>query len=70
MPHAHKLQGWVTIRGPDSGTIVQDEDEWLDLEDYDDIVVWCQVTEASNVEALNIETSPGRDAGLRTHSQL
>jgi hypothetical protein len=59
--HGGKLQGWVTIRGPDSGTIVQEEDEWLDLWDYDDVVIWCQITDQSNVDALVIQTSPVKD---------
>jgi len=56
--HARKLQGWITIRGPNGGTATQDADDWLDLEDYDDIVVWSQMTEASNIMSLEIETAP------------
>lgn len=62
MPQAKKLQGWVTLRGPSTGTLVQDEDEWLDLEDYTDIAIWYQVTDASNVESFVIETSPVRES--------
>jgi len=60
--HARKLQGWITIRGPDGGTVTQDEDDWLDLEDYDDIVVWSQMTESSNIFSLEIETAPVRES--------
>jgi hypothetical protein len=64
MPHAKKLQGWVTIRGPDSGVVVQDEDDWLDLWNYDDVVIWCQFTEASNLDTFTIQTSPVRDGDM------
>lgn len=64
MPDARKLQGWLTIRGPDGGTITQDEDEWVDLWDYQDIVLWFQVTDASNVLRLEFQTSPVRESGM------
>lgn len=64
MPEARKLQGWLTISGPDSETLVQDEDGWLDLSDYDDVAVWVQVPNASNVQGLDFQTSPVRDGDM------
>jgi hypothetical protein len=61
VPEARKLQRWVTIRGPASETIIQDEDEWLDLEEHDDVAIWVQVPDASNVDSLQFQTSPVRD---------
>lgn len=61
MPEAHKLQPWLTIRGPDSGTLIQDQDSWLDLQDYDDLVIWYEVADQSNVDGLAVETAPVLD---------
>lgn len=66
MAHVKLLQEWTTIQVPLSGTVAQDENGWLDLTNYDDIVVWSQVRTASNISTLDIETSPTKDDGWFT----
>lgn len=64
MGTTHRLQGWLTIRGPDSSTVVQGEDDWLDLTDFLDVAIWHQVTDQSNVATLTIETAPAKEEAL------
>lgn len=60
--HAFVLQDWLTIRGGTGVTLVnQPESGWLDLEPYQDVVFWLQVTEASGSVAINYQTAPTAD---------
>jgi hypothetical protein len=71
MPHVKLLQEWTTIQtaAGTTETVVQDEAGWLDLVGYDDIVIWSQIRSYSNINALNIETSPTKDDGWFTSMQ-
>lgn len=66
MAHVKLLQEWTTIQVPASGTVAQDEAGWLDLTNYDDVVVWSQVRTSTNIATLDIETSPTKDDGWFT----
>ncbi len=60
------LQDWTTIRGNTSViSIVQTASGWLDVSDYEDLILWLQVQEvnvggATNV-VMNYQTSPSRE---------
>ena len=59
--HAFMLQDWTTIRGSVS-TVIQGEDNWLDLTEYQDVVLWidCREATANNV-TITFQTSPTKD---------
>lgn len=63
--HAFVLQDWTTIRSG-GATITQSEQEWLDLEAYQDVTLWLQVTEVSGSTspALSYQTSPSLDESM------
>jgi hypothetical protein len=66
---AFVLQDWVTIRGASTVTsIVQNENNYLTLDAYQDAFFWLQVSELTNGSTatvmLNIETSPLKDETL------
>lgn len=56
------LQDWITIQSATAGTLTQAAPEWLDLEDYQDVVIWLEVEQGS--ATLNLQTSPARDERL------
>lgn len=66
MAHVRVLQEWTTIKVPVSESVAQDEAGWLDLSDYDDIVIWSQVRTSENIASMAIETSPTKDDGWFT----
>jgi hypothetical protein len=66
MAHVKVLQEWTTIKVPVSENVAQDEAGWLDLTDYDDIVIWSQVRTSTNITSMAIETSPTKDDGWFT----
>jgi hypothetical protein len=59
------LQDWTTVRaGTAITSIIQAEQGWLDLAEYQDILLWTEVAEWSGGETaptLLLETSPVRD---------
>jgi hypothetical protein len=60
--HAFVLQEWTTIRSG-GATVTQSEQEWLDLEPYQDVTFWLQVSEVSGstTPTLTYQTSPTLD---------
>ena len=67
--HAFVLQDWVTIRGGSTvGTVTQSEHEWLQLDGYEDLIVWIDVREvglANNTFVqFNLQTAPLKDEFL------
>ena len=60
--HAYLLQDWTTIRGA-SGvlTITQEEDGWLDLTPYQDVVFWIDAKASTNTPTITFQTSPSKD---------
>jgi len=58
------LQDIITVRGS-STTVTQTEADWLDLEQYQDVVIWLEVREVTPSSAatvtLNVQTSPTKD---------
>jgi hypothetical protein len=59
--HTFILQDWLTTRGSNN-TIIQSESEWLDLTQYQDLVVWLDVREFTGTTVtLNIQTAPTKD---------
>ena len=67
--HAFVLQDFVTIRGGSTvATITQSEHEWLQLDGYEDLVVWIDVREvtlANNTFVqINLQTAPLKDEFL------
>ncbi len=66
--HAFILQDWTTIRGAATvATVVQGEDNWLDLSAYQDLVFWVDVREATGTTVLmTFQTAPTKDESLFT----
>jgi len=71
--HTFVLQDWITVRGQNSSatyatTIVQSENDWLDLSPFQDLFVWVMVAEISygsgGSVALYLDTSPTEDESL------
>jgi hypothetical protein len=67
--HGFVLQDWITIRGGSGiGTITQSEQDWLGLDDYEDIIAWIDVREAtlanSSYIQFNLQTAPIKDEYL------
>ena len=74
--HTYVLQDWITIRGAGAAgppyigpgaTIVQDQDDWLDLSPYQDIFFWVdcrEVTTGAGNVSITFETSPTVDDSL------
>ncbi len=66
--HTLILQDWTTIRGSGSGagaTIVQSEQDWLDLSAYQDLTFWLDVREVfGGTVTIFFETSPAADESL------
>jgi hypothetical protein len=59
------LQKWTTVRGSTGITVVtQDEEEWLDLCDCPDAVIWTDCREVSGVVTLAIQSAPTKDDAL------
>jgi hypothetical protein len=61
--HAFILQDWTTVRGGTT-TVTQAEREWLDLELYQDVIFWLQVSEQTGSPTLAYQTSPNKDESL------
>lgn len=64
--HSFLLQDWVTIQGDDNGggviSVAQNSAEYLDLDGYQDVVVWWQVSSASGgTITLDFQTAPEKD---------
>lgn len=66
--YALLLQDWITLAGPDPTPMIQNENDWLDMSPYQDVVVWLEVngtlTAPSTPADLAIETSPSKDDAL------
>jgi hypothetical protein len=69
--HSELLQKWVTIRGSGTGSpavlsIIQDEEDWLDVSDCADATFWidCREFSGTNPVYLNLETAPCKDEAL------
>jgi hypothetical protein len=55
---------WLTLRGGQNGSITQNEDGWLDMSPYQDLVTWLDVkatTPGGGTIAFDVQTSPVRD---------
>jgi hypothetical protein len=66
--HAFILQDWNTIRGAlNVSTVIQSEDNWLDLTPYQDVVFWvdCRAITGTTVQ-IQFQTSPTKDDSLFT----
>jgi len=63
--HAYILQDWTTIRGATSvTTITQEEDGWLDLSPYQDVVFWVDAKSSTNTPTITFQTSPSKDDSM------
>jgi len=66
--HAFILQDWNTIRGASTiATVIQSEDNWLDLTPYQDVMFWvdCRAFTGTTVQ-IQFQTSPTKDDSLFT----
>jgi hypothetical protein len=66
--HSFVLQDWITIRGGTAITkVTQSEQAWLELVNYQDVIVWLQVSEVTTgagTITLNYDTAPIKDESL------
>jgi hypothetical protein len=64
--YSYLLQDWVTIRGDTTiGVLGQGENDWLDLDGFQEIVAWLDVKEVSfgvGAPTMYYQTSPSKDA--------
>jgi hypothetical protein len=62
------LQDFTTLQNTAvaATTIVQSEDGWLEIEGFQDAVVWWHVAEYTGSVTVNVETSPTTDESLFT----
>ena len=67
--HTAVLQDWITVRGaggtgsplPPGATVVQDQDDWLDVSPYQDVFIWVACSEITGTPTIQFETSPTTD---------
>ena len=68
--HDFVLQDFTTIRGAYNVSVTQSESSWLDLEEYEDLIVWLDIREitlptgTSASVTLNLQTAPIKDEYL------
>jgi hypothetical protein len=68
--YTYVLQDWTTIRGSGgtAGTpgasVVQNQDDWLDLSPFQDVFFWVDVRESLGTVLLYLDTSPTDDEAL------
>lgn len=64
--HTLIVEDWITVSGPASGTIAQDELRWLDLEPFQDAVFYIECREAAGATTATIalQTAPAKDDSL------
>lgn len=60
------LQDWITVGGTGGGTLIQSEQDWLDMSPFQDVVAWLDVREVTGGPApvLAFETAPAKDEPL------
>lgn len=60
------LQDWINVTAPAGATIIQGEDDWLDMSPFQDAVAWVDVRSANSSPAptLFLETAPSKDEVL------
>jgi hypothetical protein len=60
--HSLALCEWTTIRGTSATTPVnQGEDQWLNVSEFLDLVIWVDCREAFSTPTLSIQTAPTKD---------
>ena len=67
------MQNWVTIRGANNqASIIQQEESWLTLSSFQDIVFWLDVREVTNPVGGGINVIDGdlADQGRRLVSDM
>jgi len=62
--HSYILEDWLTVRGPGSDTITQDEMRWLDLEAFQDAVFYVECRSSTASPTITFQTSPCKDDSL------
>jgi len=62
--HAFVLEDWLTIRGGTSAVITQEETHWLDLEAFQDVIIYLECREASPIggtlATIAFQTAPAK----------
>jgi hypothetical protein len=60
--HAYVLQDWTTIQAASGvATMTQEEDGWLDLTPYQDVVFWIDAKSSTSTPTITFQTSPSKD---------
>ena len=56
------LQDWITVQGfaPTVSAITQAADSWLDMGDYEDIVLYADATGVTGTVLFAVQTAPSR----------
>jgi len=69
------LQDTITVRGTNT-TVTQTEVDWLDLEQYQDLIIWLELREvtpavgAGTAVTLKVQTSPTKDEAFFVAANL
>jgi hypothetical protein len=68
------LQDMITVRGSNT-TVTQTEADWLDLEPFQDVVIWLELREVTpapgaGTVTLNVQTSPTKDESFFAAANL
>jgi hypothetical protein len=50
------MQSWLTVRGAANATVSQSQGSYLDLDEYDDVVLFLEVREETNSPTLTFQT--------------
>jgi len=61
--HTEILQRWITVQGS-GNTVLQDEEEWLDMSGCSDATVWLDVRDVSGTVTLSLQSAPSKDDAL------
>jgi hypothetical protein len=65
--HTFILEDWLSIGGPGSDTMTQEEAHWLDLEPFQDVVFFVECREPATAgPTLTLQTAPAKDESLFT----
>lgn len=65
MAYVTLIQDWLTIQNNGASTVIQAEDQWLDMADFLDVIFYVSTQQVTGTTpTLNLKTSPSRDDAL------
>ncbi len=65
MSYVTLMQDWITLQTSGANTVIQAEEQWLDMADFLDIVFYISTQQVSGTTpTLTFKTSPSKDDAL------